>query len=103
MQQYFASFSDFNLENIYSEVFRLEEPEVQNMQKDIARKYKTSQQTFQDMPPEEQKELQMFSFLCMLSFDVYVKKQLIESLIDMKEEKKLSEKHSKGKKSKNDT
>ncbi len=103
MQQYFASDLDFNLENIYSEVFQLEEPEVQNMQKDIARKYKTSQQTFQDMPPEEQKELQMFSFLCMLSFDVYVKKQLIESLIDMKEEKKLSEKHSKGKKSKNET
>ena len=99
MEQYFSPDLDFNLENIYSEVFQLEEPEVRNMQKDIARKYTTSQQTFQDVPPDAQAELQMFSFLCMLSFDVYVKKQLIEKLIDMKIEKsKPSEKRAKGKK-----
>ena len=31
---------------------------------------------------KDQEFLQLFSFICMLSFDVYVKKQLIEKLID---------------------
>ena len=51
------------------------------------------------MPPGEQGNLQLFSFICMLSFDVYVKKQLIEHLIDMKSEKKKpAEKRTKNKK-----
>ena len=77
--KYFASDLNFNLENIYSEVF-----EILNMQKDLTRKYQTSQQTFSDLPKKEQEELQRFSFICMLSFDVYLKKQLIEKLIDAK-------------------
>lgn len=80
--RYFASDTECNLEEIYSEVFRLVESEIKNLQKDIARKYHTSQQTFPNIPKEEQDDLQHFSFLCMLSFDVYVKKQLIEKIID---------------------
>ncbi|MEY8515682.1 DUF1836 domain-containing protein [Lachnospiraceae bacterium 29-84] len=84
MDQYFSPDLDFNLEDIYSEVFCLEENEIQNLKKDITKKYQTSQQTFPDVSPEEQEDLQLFSFICMLSFDVYVKKQLIEKLIDTK-------------------
>lgn len=83
-EKYFASDLNFNLEDIYSEVFRLEESEILNMQKDLTRKYQTSQQTFSELPEAEQEELQRFSFICMLSFDVYLKKQLIEKLIDAK-------------------
>ena len=87
-EKYFASDSDFNLEDIYSEVFRLEKTEVLNLQKDITKKYQTSQQTFQDISEDisekERADLQQFAFICMLSFDVYVKKQLIEKLIDLK-------------------
>lgn len=81
-ERYFASDTECNLEEIYSEVFRLEESEIKNLQQDITRKYHTSQQTFSDAPKEEKNDLQHFSFLCMLSFDVYVKKQLIEKIID---------------------
>ena len=36
---------------------------------------------------EEEKEfLHKFAFICMLSFDVYVKKQVIENLIDQMSE-----------------
>lgn len=80
--KYFASDLDFNLEDIYSEIFRLEESGISNMQKDLTRKYQTSLQTFTDFPLEDQAELQRFSFICMLCFDVYVKKQLIEQMID---------------------
>ena len=36
----------------------------------------------QDIPDKEQRNLQIFAFICNLSFDVYVKKQIIEKLID---------------------
>ncbi|MCI8483455.1 MAG: DUF1836 domain-containing protein [Lachnospiraceae bacterium] len=83
---YFASDSKLNLEDIYTEVFQLEESEIQNLQKDIAKKYHTSQQTFSNASEEEKEDLQHFAFICMLSFDVYLKKQLIEKLIDAKNE-----------------
>lgn len=89
--RYFASEQNFNLEKIYSEVFQLEEAEIKNMQKDIAKKYNTSQQTFLNVPEEERADLQQFAFICMLSFDVYVKKQLIEKMIDIKAARKSSE------------
>lgn len=94
--KYFASDLNFNLENIYSEVFCLEKSEVLNLQKDITRKYRTSQQTFQDIPEEDRAELQQFAFICLLSFDVYVKKQLIEKMIDLKisDREKKEEQHS---------
>ncbi len=95
--KYFASGSDFGLENIYSEIFCLEESGMLNMQKDLTRKYQTSLQTFADQSKDDQEELQRFSFICMLCFDVYVKKQLIERMIDsrlpqMGTDKTLSEK-----------
>jgi len=31
---------------------------------------------------EEKEELKLFTLLCLLSFDVYIKKTLIESVID---------------------
>jgi len=89
-EQYFGSELDFSLEDIYSEVFRLEKAEVSHLQKDIIHKYKTSRTTFETCSEQEQKDLQDFAFICMLSFDVYVKKQLIEKMIDLK--KKEAEK-----------
>lgn len=80
--KYFATDLNFNMKDIYSEVFRLEESEIINLKKDLTRKYHTSQQTFSSLPETQQEELQRFSFICMLSFDVYLKKQLIEKLID---------------------
>ncbi|KAI4449198.1 hypothetical protein C823_003727 [Eubacterium plexicaudatum ASF492] len=64
--------------------------------KDITRKFNTSSHTFPDAPQEERENLQLFAFLCMLSFDVYVKRMLIEKIIDAKLTKKTEEK---GKKS----
>jgi len=63
-------------------VFSLEREEVEVMKQDVVRKYHKAQETFSDAAAEDQEFLQTFSFICMLSFDVYVKKMLIEKLID---------------------
>lgn len=80
--KYFCSESGLNLQDIYNEVFGLEHAEVQHILKELARKYKTSLKTFKDIPDEDAKLLHKFAFICMLSFDVYIKKLIIEQTID---------------------
>ena len=75
---YFPASEDLSLEDI----FRLQKSQVDVLKEDIANRYRLSRETFQDAPEKDQEFLKTFSFICLLSFDVYVKKQLIESLID---------------------
>jgi len=82
-ERYFGSNGDtLDLQNIYNEVFGLEHEEIQHILKDLAKKYKTSLKTFADAPIEEAELLQQFAFICMLSFDVYMKKMISEQTID---------------------
>lgn len=80
-EKYFQSEDSLNIEAIYNEVFSLEKSQADKLTKDIADKYNTSRKTFADAG-DDQEFLQLFSFICMLSFDVYMKKQMIEALID---------------------
>lgn len=86
-EKYFHADDKFNIESIYNEVFSLEEGQVDIIKEDILNKFNISHETFRDQPEEEQDFLQTFAFICLLSFDVYIKKQLIEKLIDTLPEK----------------
>ena len=74
--------SEFDMSDIYSEIFRMEEEETTKLLKEFSKKYSIAKDTFKDFPEEEQEELQTFAFICLLSFDIYMKKRLIEKLID---------------------
>ena len=77
------------------EVFSLEHPETQNLMKDLAKKFNTSMNTFPDASEDEADLLHTFSFICMLSYDVYIKKTLIEKMIDQMASKNPETKPSK--------
>ena len=62
--------SEMSLEDIYKEVFCLEHQETLNMK------------TFEGMEGEDAELLRTFSFICMLSYDVYLKKTIIERIVD---------------------
>ncbi len=81
--KYFGKEGDFNLQEIYNEVFQLEKAEVSYLQKDLTQKFQISRDTFSMLEGEDKDDMQMFAFICLLSFDVYVKKLLIEKLIDI--------------------
>lgn len=91
-ERYFGKEKDINLTQIYEEVFSLEKEEVNNLSKDIAKKYQVSHSTFADAEGQDQEYLQNFAFICMLSFDVFVKKMLIEKLIDLEKAKQEANK-----------
>ncbi len=81
-RQFFDTAEQFDLSAVYEEVFGLEREQAASLKTDVIEKFKVAGQTFQEAPQESKEFLQIFSFICMLSFDVYVKKLLIEKMID---------------------
>lgn len=81
-KRFFHTEDEPDLTAVYQEVFSLEKDEVKNLMKDITKKYKTSIGTFPDAPKEDEDFLHTFSFICMLSFDVFVKQMLLQRIID---------------------
>lgn len=81
-EQFFNTGENLKLEDIYEEVFSLEAGEIQSLKEDVSRKFEASQTLFDDAKEESRAFLKQFAFVCMLSYDVYVKKLLIEKIID---------------------
>lgn len=80
--RYFASDSSFDMQQIYEEICKMEKGRIGQMQESIQEMYAAAENTYEEAPEEDREYLQLFAFICNLSFDVYVKKQLIEKLID---------------------
>ena len=76
--------SQLSLEDIYNEVFTLEKGEMDNLKSDVAAKFARAQDTFSDAPVDDKDReyLKLFAFICELSFDVYLKTQMIEMIAD---------------------
>ena len=74
---------EVSLEDIYTEIFNIEHDQSYAITRDVARKYEKSLDTFKDVPEGDERDLlQRFSFISMLCFDVYMKKQMIGQIID---------------------
>ncbi len=80
--KYFGKKDDLSMSDIYTEIFRIEEEESSKLLKEFSKKYSIAKNTFKDFPEEDQEELQTFAFICLLSFDIYMKKRLIEKIVD---------------------
>lgn len=81
-QKYFSGEGSIDLTSLYEEIMKLELEQIDPLAKDVTRKFSMAGDSFQEVPEEEKDFLHKFAFICMLSFDVYVKKQVIENLID---------------------
>jgi hypothetical protein len=82
-KHYFGEDSPIKLEDIYQEVFRLEADQTNALTKDMIRKITKAKEAFPNVTePKDRDFLTMFSFICMLCFDVYMRKHMIEKLID---------------------
>ena len=81
-QKYFPGEGSIDLTALYEEIMKLELEQIEPLAKDVTRKFSMAGDSFQEVPEEEKDFLHKFAFICMLSFDVYVKKLLIEKLLD---------------------
>ena len=72
-----------DLEYIYSEIYNMEKAQIASLSKDVVERTQVAKEAFLDVENEEDKDfLQLFSLVGLLSFDAYMKKNIIESLID---------------------
>lgn len=72
-----------DMEYIYSEIYNMEKAQIASLSKDVVERTQVAKEAFLDVENEEDKDfLQLFSLVGLLSFDVYMKKNIIESLID---------------------
>ncbi len=81
-ENYFQKEGDFKLEQVYEEVFSLEKGQIESLKKEITEEFQRAENTFTNAKEEDKDFLQKFSFICMLSYDVYMKKMIIEKMID---------------------
>lgn len=84
------------LENIYETIFNLEKEHTEVLRNSIQETYQKSLNTFSG---ENKEYLEQLSFISLLSYDIYLKKQIVEKLIDemsaSKEETKPNKKEKK--------
>ncbi|MDL2301743.1 DUF1836 domain-containing protein [Lachnospiraceae bacterium OttesenSCG-928-D06] len=81
-EHFFQNGEEFDLESVYKEVFSMEKEETEALKQDVLEKFRKSEETFKDAPAENVAFLQKFAFISMLAFDVYVKRLMIEKMID---------------------
>lgn len=82
-EKFFEGAGEVPFEKIYEEIFSIQKDQSDVVAKDLARKWKAVQGTYDEVKSKDQQEfLRKLSLICMLSFDVYMKKQIIEQIID---------------------
>ncbi|OUP85746.1 hypothetical protein B5F07_03525 [Lachnoclostridium sp. An169] len=81
--KYFSGEGSIELAEIYEEICRMEKARVEPLKEEIRSTYESAVSSFENVPDgEDREELKMFAFICSLSFDVYLKKAIIEKMID---------------------
>ncbi len=81
-ERYFLGTRQRDMSDIYKEIYRMEKEQMPAIQEEIKEHIARAKATFPDASPEEQEYLHRFALICSLGYDVYLKKTLIERLID---------------------
>ena len=80
-ERYFGK-SGMGMKEIYTEILKLEMPQISCFQKDLKEKCELAKGSFSDAADKDKDFLQIFSLICMLSMDVFTKKLIIERMVD---------------------
>ncbi|MBR5474777.1 MAG: DUF1836 domain-containing protein [Lachnospiraceae bacterium] len=78
--EYFQAKEGMDLTELYESITTLRSSANREMLEDLVRQMDRSSSLFPD--EENREELQRFAFICMISYDVYMKKMLLERMID---------------------
>lgn len=82
--RHFEDNDHLSLTDLYERAEKYVKSQTDYMAHDLYHRYKVSKDIFKDIKdPEDRQYLDAFGLVTLLSFDVYVKKQIIEHLIDL--------------------
>ena len=86
-ERYFGVKEGLGFFDIYSAMVGYESKVARDVTKDIIRKYNLSKEAFADQDDDSRQDLQEFTFICELAFDVFVKKMMIEQYLAERDSK----------------
>ena len=82
----------YSVEKLYAEMISAGKGARGKLKKDIDEKMEKIERGFDDAPEDMREYLKKFAFICQLGYDIYLKKTIIEHMIDdMAEEQFLNE------------
>lgn len=82
IEGYFHSDADMTLSSIYDRIKNASEATLSDTMSDIEQQWKTAGTIFSDISGEERAFLERYAFVSMLSYDIYIRKNIIEQIID---------------------
>lgn len=72
-----------NMYDIYNNIYDIVKNELGYVSDDLSKKIEASKESFADIDNKEHQDfLQYFSLICMLSYDIYAKKQVLSMMVD---------------------
>lgn len=80
IDEHYNTNNNISLKDIYTTIFNLEISQIQNWKTELKRLNELTKTVFENEKDKE--NLQLFSLICLLSFDVYMRKRTIETMID---------------------
>lgn len=88
-ERYFANDNAdaFKMEDIYEEIRKTSIGLTDKVKDDVLETFKVASEIFPEAEGEDEEILTMFSFITLLTLDVYIKKLLIEKLVDVYRDK----------------
>ena len=81
-EKHYHTDAPLQIDQIYQEVCELEKMQIPDLKEELQKIYQKSEESFSDAPDEYREDLKTFSFICSLSFDIYLKKKIVERLLD---------------------
>ena len=80
--EYFNKKDGISISDIYQEILNAAPASLDQIREDLSSAFEHAGQSFPDAPEEDKEFLQFFSLITELSLDIYLKKRIIEKLID---------------------
>ncbi len=82
IDRFFKKDASPSIEEIYSEIFEQNRKRQDALTDEVMESFETASSSFSDCPEEDRDTLQLFSFICLLSYEIYFKKQVLERMLD---------------------
>ena len=90
-EEIFGGEGDVSMSEVYKRIYNYERSHMVDVAKGISKNQRDAMNLFEDVEdPDERTYLQLFSLVGMLSFDVYSKKYVIQSVIDELEKTRIA-------------
>ena len=80
--KFFDNRNGFAIEDVYDEIFANMDEDIARVRDEIVADYNSAMTSFEDAPDRDKDYLKLYSFVCKLGCDVFVRKLLIEKIVD---------------------